>query len=103
MGRENLALVGFDAGDTLRSSDIPSGDLQVVNIFRIDGKDDMDVACEPAMLAKSLGNCVTGIESGEVCGLNSVSTGCSTTNNLVTADCLCNPGVTGNSNSCRGK
>ena len=55
------------------------------------------------MLAKSLGNCVTGIESGEVCGLDSVSTGCSTTNNMVTEDCRCNPGVIGTGNSCRGK
>ena len=39
MGLANLALVGFDAGDTLRSGVVPSEDLQVVNIFRIDGKD----------------------------------------------------------------
>ena len=55
------------------------------------------------MLAKSLGNCVTGIESGEVCGLDSVSIGCSTTNNLATEDCRCNPGVISNGSSCRGK
>ena len=39
MGLANLALVGFDAGDTLRSGVVPREDLQVVNIFRIDGKD----------------------------------------------------------------
>ena len=40
-----------------------------------------------------IGNCITGIESDQVCGLNSISTGCSLSDDLATVNCLCNPGV----------
>ena len=50
-----------------------------------------------------VGNCVTGIGSDEVCGLNSTSTGCSATNNLATMDCSCYPGVSNSSDNCQSK
>ena len=48
----------------------------------------------------SIGNCITGIESAEVCELGSMSTGCSQINTTATTDCMCNHGV--NATNCQG-
>ena len=75
-----------------------------MNIFRIDGKN-FDAYSVDYYINKDflfIGNCVTGIGSDQVCGLDSMSTGCSPTDNLATVDCLCNPGVN-TSHSCQSE
>ena len=45
------------------------------------------------LIINIVGNCVTGVGSDQVCGLNSMSTGCSLDDKLSTIDCLCYSGV----------
>ena len=38
-----------------------------------------------------------------MCGLSSMSTGCSQDSHLATIDCLCNPGVNTSADNCQSK
>lgn len=88
-------LIGFDAGDAIRSATVLSPSfstfLKQSNSFRIDGKYYVDrslhghgltilLSCMNSFLASifplSIGHCITTAYPGDVCGLDSYAVGC---------------------------
>ena len=87
-------LIGFDAGDTIRSATVLSPGfssqhtLQPVNTFRIDGNSFRGGILHDVVNVHSTGHCITTAYPGEVCGLNSYAVGCDR-NNLTATACRC--------------
>ena len=98
----HVKLIGFDAGDTIRSATVLSPrfsslqTLQPVNTFRIDGKNIAIAALHNndghyrMMSLHYTGHCVTTAYPGEVCGLNSYAVSCDT--GLSATACRCYQG-----------
>ena len=91
----NVKVVGFDAGDTIRSVTVRSRGftslqrLEHSNTFRIDGMYCiiMIILHIPVFFSQ-LGHCITTAYPGEVCDLNSYAVGCDV-NGLSATACRC--------------
>ena len=87
--------IGFDAGDKSRGVKL-SEDIQRVNTFRIDGKVLQFFLKHTNPLYVHAGNCVTGVSSADVCGVNSTSLECSG-GGFTASSCICQPEALNNS------
>ena len=89
--------IGFDAGDEIRGVTLSEENhsLQGINTFRIDGKvfHNLFVAFYTTLCS---GNCVTGLSSSDVCGVNSTSLECSG-GGFTASSCICQPEALNNS------
>ena len=90
--------IGFDAGDKSRGVKLSEDNyfLQRVNTFRIDGKVLQFFLKHTNPLCVHAGNCVTGVSSADVCGVNSTSLECSG-GGFTASSCICQPEALNNS------
>ena len=91
------AEIGFGAGDESRGVKLSEKYhfLQGVHTFRIDGKV-LFFLKHTNPLCVHAGNCVTGVSSADVCGVNSTSLECSG-GGFTASSCICQPEALNNS------